>query len=78
MNGVGDKRITLLLETIADHARAAGQLTGRPVLDARVLAALRRVPRHLFVPEELQEHAYDDNPSPIGRGQTISQPYTSP
>lgn len=75
MNGVGDKRIKQLLETIAEHARETGHLTGRPTLDARVLAALRKVPRHLFVPEELQERAYDDYPLPIGGGQTISQPY---
>ena len=75
MNGVGDKRIERLLETIEDHAREAGQLTGRPALDARVLAALRKVPRQLFVPEDLRERAYDDNPLPIGHRQTISQPY---
>lgn len=36
---------------------------------------MRSVPRHLFVPEELRAHAYDDSPLPIGEGQTISQPY---
>ena len=39
------------------------------------LNAMRTVPRHLFVPENLQENAYDDRPLPIGHGQTISQPY---
>jgi protein-L-isoaspartate(D-aspartate) O-methyltransferase len=43
--------------------------------DARVLAAFRKVPRHLFVPAELQGEAYTDHPLPIGQGQTISQPY---
>jgi protein-L-isoaspartate(D-aspartate) O-methyltransferase len=45
------------------------------VKDARVLEALRRVPRHLFVPESSQPEAYEDHPLPIGQGQTISQPY---
>lgn len=47
----------------------------RDVQDPRVLEALRRVPRHAFVPEALQAEAYDDRPLPIGHGQTISQPY---
>ena len=46
-----------------------------PVLDARVLQAMRRVPRHRFVPPELQELAYADQPLAIGAEQTISQPY---
>ncbi|MCC7519540.1 MAG: protein-L-isoaspartate(D-aspartate) O-methyltransferase [Verrucomicrobiae bacterium] len=45
------------------------------VHDARVLDAMRAVPRHLFVPEEARNEAYDDHPIPIGHGQTISQPY---
>jgi protein-L-isoaspartate(D-aspartate) O-methyltransferase len=51
------------------------QLEGRGIEDARVLAAMRSVPRHEFVPPELMEHAYLDEPLPIGEGQTISQPY---
>jgi protein-L-isoaspartate(D-aspartate) O-methyltransferase len=51
------------------------QLAGRGVRDPDVLAAMRAVPRHLFVPEDLQHAAYDDSPLPIGFGQTISQPY---
>ncbi|HLV68622.1 MAG TPA: hypothetical protein VKY73_22550, partial [Polyangiaceae bacterium] len=43
--------------------------------DARVLAAMRRVPRHRFVPESVRGAAYADRPLPIGWGQTISQPY---
>jgi protein-L-isoaspartate(D-aspartate) O-methyltransferase len=46
-----------------------------PVVDARVLQALRRVARHRFVPAEVADHAYDDSPLAIGGGQTISQPY---
>ncbi|MBN2369187.1 MAG: protein-L-isoaspartate(D-aspartate) O-methyltransferase [Vicinamibacteria bacterium] len=47
----------------------------RNVRDARTLAAMRQVPRHLFVPPELVRDAYEDHPLPIGNGQTISQPY---
>jgi protein-L-isoaspartate(D-aspartate) O-methyltransferase len=51
------------------------QIEGRGVRDARVLAALRTVPRHLFVPEQMLPYAYTDQPLPIGHRQTISQPY---
>jgi protein-L-isoaspartate(D-aspartate) O-methyltransferase len=51
------------------------QIRARGVADERVLAAMRRVPRHLFVPPEHQARAYDDSPLPIGFDQTISQPY---
>src|SRR3546814_706462 len=44
-------------------------------LDARVLEVMRDVPRHLFVPSDQRDRAYEDRPLPIGRGQTISQPY---
>ncbi len=51
------------------------QLRRRGISDERVLRAMGRVPRELFVPEELREHAYEDGALPIGHGQTISQPY---
>jgi protein-L-isoaspartate(D-aspartate) O-methyltransferase len=51
------------------------QLRARDVTDERVLAAMERVPRELFVPEDLRYRAYDDAALPIGGGQTISQPY---
>jgi protein-L-isoaspartate(D-aspartate) O-methyltransferase len=51
------------------------QLRGRDVVDERVLAAMDRVPRELFVPERLRRRAYEDAALPIGEGQTISQPY---
>jgi protein-L-isoaspartate(D-aspartate) O-methyltransferase len=51
------------------------QLRGRDVVDERVLAAMERVPRELFVPEKLRDRAYDDAALPIGADQTISQPY---
>jgi protein-L-isoaspartate(D-aspartate) O-methyltransferase len=51
------------------------QLRARDVEDERVLGAMERVPRELFVPIELRSRAYDDAALPIGFGQTISQPY---
>jgi protein-L-isoaspartate(D-aspartate) O-methyltransferase len=51
------------------------QLIPRGIKSERVLQAMMEVPRHLFVPEELREVAYQDCPLPIGCGQTISQPY---
>jgi protein-L-isoaspartate(D-aspartate) O-methyltransferase len=51
------------------------QLASRDITDKRVLEAMRRVPRHLFVPAPLRPQAYADYPLPIGEGQTISQPY---
>ncbi len=51
------------------------QIQARGVRGERVLEAMRRVPRHLFVTETLRERAYDDTPLPIGDRQTISQPY---
>ena len=75
--------------TLAGEARAASagtdraaerermvaeQIEGRGVTDAAVLAAMRTVPRHEFVPADMRDHAYRDSPLPIGHGQTISQP----
>jgi len=51
------------------------QLKTRDIKSEAVLDAMYNVPRHLFVPESLQYHAYEDAPLPIGWGQTISQPY---
>jgi protein-L-isoaspartate(D-aspartate) O-methyltransferase len=51
------------------------QLAARGVNNERVLAALRKVPRHEYVPEDVKPLAYADRPLPIGEGQTISQPY---
>jgi protein-L-isoaspartate(D-aspartate) O-methyltransferase len=51
------------------------QLVLRGIKDQRVLQAMLKVPRHLFVPENAQESAYRDGPLSIGEGQTISQPY---
>ena len=59
----------------AREAMVAEQIEQRGVRDARTLAAMRTVPRHLFVPPALQAEAYADHPLPIGHDQTISQPY---
>jgi len=53
----------------------AYQIEARGISDPRVLAAMRKVERHLFVPEEYRVYSYSDGPLPIGEGQTISQPY---
>ena len=57
------------------HRMVDIQLRGRGLHDERVLAAMERVPRHLFVPSAQRHSAYEDGPFPIGYGQTISQPY---
>lgn len=54
---------------VRDHIAGGG------VRDAKVLAAMRKVPREEFVPEDLRPAAYEDRPLPIGEGQTISQPF---
>ena len=59
----------------AREEMVASQIAARGVRDPRTLAALREVPRHLFVPGESRGQAYADHPIPIGHGQTISQPY---
>jgi protein-L-isoaspartate(D-aspartate) O-methyltransferase len=53
----------------------SSQLASRGIRDQRVLDAMRRVPRHLFLSEDMQYRAYDDSALSIGEGQTISQPY---
>jgi protein-L-isoaspartate(D-aspartate) O-methyltransferase len=59
----------------ARHGMIAEQLEARDFRDPAVLAAMRQVPRHLFVEPGLAERAYEDTPLPIGDRQTISQPY---
>jgi protein-L-isoaspartate(D-aspartate) O-methyltransferase len=69
-NGAGVQRFARERERMVEE-----QLVARGVTDPRVLAVMRRVPRHLFVDEALRERAYGDHPLPIGDGQTISQPF---
>jgi protein-L-isoaspartate(D-aspartate) O-methyltransferase len=61
-----------------DEARermVTSQLVTRGIRDKRVLSVMREIPRHVFVSKDRESYAYDDNPLPIGHGQTISQPY---
>jgi protein-L-isoaspartate(D-aspartate) O-methyltransferase len=65
---------------LKDHAKlrekmVEEQIIARGVLDPAVLKAMRDIPREKFVPPEIREFSYSDNPLPIGEGQTISQPY---
>lgn len=69
-----DAREQMIAEIEAE-ARETAYLTGRPVFQARVLEAMRRVRREAFVPEAGEAGAYVNRPYPIGHGQTISQPY---
>ena len=64
-----------MVAEIAAMARATGGATGRPVLSDAVVAAMGRVPRHRFVPPGQVVLAYENQPLPIGEGQTISQPF---
>jgi protein-L-isoaspartate(D-aspartate) O-methyltransferase len=72
-NGNGDATEDAF--TARRHAMVTRQLEARGVRDPGVLAAMRRVPRHRFVPPEVRREAYEDSPLAIGLGQTISQPY---
>ena len=67
--------IQRMLADIRAHSDQSALMTGREVLDPRVLSALSQVPRDLFVPAHLQSRAWSDGPLPIGDGQTISQPF---
>jgi protein-L-isoaspartate(D-aspartate) O-methyltransferase len=70
--------LTMLTEqdfTVEREQMVRDQLIGRNIADPRVLDAMRRVPRHVFVPENFRFAAYRDRPLPIGHEQTISQPY---
>lgn len=64
-----------MVELIAIHVELASDELGRASLDEWVMAAMQRVPRHLFVPAPLAPYAYQDTPLPIGFDKTISQPF---
>ncbi len=64
-----------MVEVVAIHADLASDEIGKAALDERVMAAMRQVPRHLFVPTPLAPYAYQDMPLPIGFDKTISQPF---
>lgn len=65
-------RMVQIIELYVQHA---SEEIGREALDARVLAAMSKVPRHEFVPAEICNYAYNDSPLPIGFDKTISQPF---
>ncbi|GMV13090.1 MAG: protein-L-isoaspartate(D-aspartate) O-methyltransferase [Polyangiaceae bacterium] len=62
-------------ERVAEREALVRSIAGEGVTDERVLGAMRRVPRHAFVPAAVEGMAYADRPLPIGSGQTISQPF---
>jgi len=64
-----------MVDAVARMVRDTARETGRASLAPAVMDAMGRVPRHRFVPPELARRAYENNPLPIGQGQTISQPY---
>jgi protein-L-isoaspartate(D-aspartate) O-methyltransferase len=74
-NGEGSRPLPQPAFTLERERMVQRQLAGRDIRDPRVLAAMAKVPRHEFVPEQLRQQAYEDRPLPIGSGQTISQPY---
>jgi protein-L-isoaspartate(D-aspartate) O-methyltransferase len=67
-------RRAAMVDVVRDYATMAG-VSGDTRIGEHVLAALAKVPRHEFVPDDQRRHAYDNRPLPIGHGQTISQPY---
>jgi protein-L-isoaspartate(D-aspartate) O-methyltransferase len=78
VNGAGVESLPPPVDT-PEHKRERARLVDRSIVpagvrDPAVLAAMRKVPRHLFVPRDGQAEAYDDHPLPIGHNQTISQP----
>ncbi len=64
-----------MVELIAILVDLSSEELGKSALDERVMAAMRRVPRHLFVPAEVAPYAYRDMPLPIGFDKTVSQPF---
>jgi protein-L-isoaspartate(D-aspartate) O-methyltransferase len=64
-----------MVDEIAAVARSAAAESGKPTISAGVMAALKKVSRHRFVPPDQERAAYENRPLPIGYGQTISQPY---
>jgi protein-L-isoaspartate(D-aspartate) O-methyltransferase len=65
----------LVNEGVLRRRMVEEQIRRRGIRDGRVLSVMEEVPRHLFIPEEIRQRAYADEPLPIGEGQTISQPY---
>src|SRR5262245_60440826 len=74
-----EKHLTVLrrhmVDLIAIHADLASEELGKAVLDERVMEVMLRVPRHMFVPNQVAPYAYQDMPLPIGFDKTVSQPF---
>ncbi len=64
-----------MVELIEIYAEVSHDQLGKDALDARVMAAMGRIPRHMFVPPDLAAYAYENTPLPIGFDKTISQPF---
>src|SRR3546814_19851221 len=73
--GVFRKEAAMLDAAYARERMVSRQVASRGIHDDHVLDALRAVPREAFVPEGMEEFAYEDSPLPFGSGQTIPQPY---
>jgi len=69
------KDLQRMLNDIEMEVHLTRHLIGKNSFDDRVMAAMKKVPRHEFLPPDLRYCAYDNGPAPIGSGQTISQPY---
>jgi protein-L-isoaspartate(D-aspartate) O-methyltransferase len=79
MKTLTDKHLAIfrrhMVDVIGIQAELASDELGKPELDQRVMAAMREVPRHMFVPAPIAAAAYEDTPLPIGFDKTISQPF---
>src|SRR5450759_6979 len=79
MKPMNEKHFAILrrhmVEKVAIHSDLMADELGKEAFDERVLAAMLKVPRHLFVPAPLEHVAYEDAPLPIGFNKTISQPF---
>ena len=69
------KPVKRMMQDIERGVELTSSQIGKHALDPRVMAAMKQVPRHEFVPADAQAYAYEDGPVSIGHGQTISQPY---
>lgn len=74
-NGGADKQLQDDAWKLKAKKMVDEQIRSRGVADSRVLRVMEETPRHLFVPEDYMQYAWEDQPLPIGEGQTISQPY---
>lgn len=78
--GISDKTPYIMKSDTSAHTdkviKLVGDLRNKGISDERILTAIKKIPRHRFVEKQFADYAYRDGPLPIGKGQTISQPYT--